>query len=178
MDDGLILEVIPGNQLSVVDRAAIVDLCSRAYQEDYEPYMKTFRDPVHLLGWLAGELVSHALWITRWLQIQGGPLWRTAYVEAVATAEACRGRGFASAVMQRLAREIVAFDIGALSPADTTLYARLGWEYWQGPLFTRTAAGWQPDPPDERVMILRLPNTPALDLHAPLSVEWREGEVW
>jgi hypothetical protein len=34
------------------------------------------------------------------------------------------------------------------------------------------------DTPDERVMILSLPQTPSLDLDLPLSVEWREGEVW
>jgi hypothetical protein len=33
--------------------------------------------------------------------------------------------------------------------------------------------------PDETVMILRLRATPAdLDLHAPLSAEWRRGELW
>jgi GNAT superfamily N-acetyltransferase len=178
MNDELVLEVVAGDRLTAAERAAVLALCSQAYGEDYEPYLKIFRDPLHVLAWLAGELVSHALWITRWLQIQGGPLLRTAYVEAVATTEAQRGRGFASAVMQHLAAQIGDYDMGALSPADTTLYARLGWEYWQGPLFTRTAAGWQPDPPEERVMILRLPNTPALDLYVPLSVEWREGEVW
>jgi hypothetical protein len=29
-----------------------------------------------------------------------------------------------------------------------------------------------------KVMILRLPCTPPLDLDAPLSAEWREGELW
>jgi hypothetical protein len=28
------------------------------------------------------------------------------------------------------------------------------------------------------VMILRLPRTPPLDLDAPLSIEWREGDLW
>ena len=33
--------------------------------------------------------------------------------------------------------------------------------------------------PDETVMILRLPRTPPdLDLDAPLSAEWRRGELW
>jgi hypothetical protein len=33
--------------------------------------------------------------------------------------------------------------------------------------------------PDEQVMVLRLPRTPAgLSLDAPLSAEWREGEFW
>jgi hypothetical protein len=57
------------------------------------------------------------------------------------------------------------------------MYARLGWEFWRGPLFIRRAGRLIPTP-DEEVMILRLPKTPPLDLEAPLSVEWREGELW
>jgi aminoglycoside 2'-N-acetyltransferase I len=35
-----------------------------------------------------------------------------------------------------------------------------------------------PTPAEEQVMILRLPKTPPLDPNAPLSAEWREGELW
>jgi hypothetical protein len=79
--------------------------------------------------------------------------------------------------MRRLQESIVDFDIGALSPADYGIYTRLGWELWRGPLFTRTDNGLLATP-DEEVMIFRLPRTPALDLDARLSVEWRSGEVW
>ena len=64
------------------------------------------------------------------------------------------------------------------APAKTTLYARLGWEYWQGPLFHRKNGKLIRDPVDEALMILRLPKTPDLNLSLPISVEWREGEVW
>ena len=75
------------------------------------------------------------------------------------------------------AEAIVDFDLGALCPAIPLMYARLGWEFWCGPLFIRRADRLIPTP-DEDVMILRLPRTPPLDLEAPLSVEWREGELW
>jgi hypothetical protein len=43
----------------------------------------------------------------------------------------------------------------------------------------RRAAGIEPTPPDEQVMILRLPRTPpALVTTALLTAEWREGELW
>jgi hypothetical protein len=80
--------------------------------------------------------------------------------------------------MKRLAMEIADYEIGALSPAETSLYSHLGWELWQGPLFHRKEGNWLPDPQDEVAMIMRLPKTPALDLTLPLSIEWREGEVW
>ena len=65
----------------------------------------------------------------------------------------------------------------ASSPSFAVTYARLGWEFWRGPLFIRRADRLIPTP-DEDVMILRLPKTPPLDLEAPLSAEWREGELW
>jgi aminoglycoside 2'-N-acetyltransferase I len=102
---------------------------------------------------------------------------RTAYVEAVATEPAFQRRGFATAVMQRVAHAIGDFDLGGLSPSEVGFYERLGWELWRGPLSIRSAAGLIPTP-NERVMILRLPRTPPLDLHSPLSAEWREGELW
>lgn len=178
MNSKLLLEIIPKNQLSKADYAATLSLCSQAFGEDYNPYMLTFVDPVHVLARLDGKLVSHALWVTRWMQVGDGPLLRTAYVEGVATADNFRGQGFATAVMERLAKEIAGFKIGALSPADTSLYTRLGWEFWQGPLFHRQNGKLIRDPHDEKVMILRLPETPNLDLSRPISVEWREGEVW
>ncbi len=33
-------------------------------------------------------------------------------------------------------------------------------------------------PDDEEAMIFRLPTTPDLDLTVPISIEWREGEIW
>jgi len=177
MNENLSLKIIPTDQLSKRERAAVVDLCSRAYEEDYEPYLVTFEGAVHILGNFDGKLVSHTLWITRWLQMGNGLLLRTAYVEAVATDENYRGRGFATAVMERLAKEITGFEVGALCPAETSLYSRLGWVFWQGPLFHRKDGILIPDP-EERVMILRLPHTPTLDLSQPISVEWRTGEIW
>ena len=178
MTANLTLNIIPRNQLSASDTAEIITLCSTAYEEDYTPYLASFIDSVHILAFLEGKLVSHALWITRWLQVGNGPLLRTAYVEGVATLEAYRSHGYASAVMERLGVEIIGFDIGGLSPAETTLYERLGWEYWQGSLFHRKGDNLIRDPVDEQVMILRLPKTPELDLSLPVSIEWRLGEVW
>jgi aminoglycoside 2'-N-acetyltransferase I len=80
--------------------------------------------------------------------------------------------------MRHLAVHINEYELGALSPSYSGFYARLGWELWQGALFIRTAERLEPTPEDEEVMILRLPQTPALDLHASLSAEWRNGELW
>jgi aminoglycoside 2'-N-acetyltransferase I len=157
--------------------SAIHVLCNRAYEEDLISLFNTFTDSTHVLGYLEETLVSHAMWVTRWLQPGDGPTLRTAYVEMVATEPNLQRRGFASAIMKRLGETISDFELGGLCPAEPELYAKLGWIFWRGPLFIRTPGGLMPTP-DEKVMILRLSKTPALDLSLPLSAEWREGEVW
>ena len=121
----LSIEIKPGAALTPQEQEAIAKLFRAAFEEDYRPFQEVFIDPTHILGKVGGRLVSHALWITRWLELQGQPQMRTAYVEAVATDQAYRKNGFASVVMQQLATQIQGYELGALSPADTSLYARL-----------------------------------------------------
>jgi aminoglycoside 2'-N-acetyltransferase I len=180
MDEKLKLEVLHADQLRPEQLAEIHALCNRAYAVygvDLEPLYQTFTDTTHVIGWWGSAIVSHAMWVTRWLQPGDQPPLRTAYVEMVATEPGFQGRGFASAVMRRLASAIEPFEMGGLSPAEPTLYTKLGWVFWQGPLFIRTQDGLT-STPDDSVMILRLPKTPSLDLTLPLSAEWREGELW
>jgi len=178
------LEVVDAEDLTAEEHTDVLELCSLAFETDFEPYYRAFEDAVHVLGTLGGQLVSHALWVTRWLEVgasdrypEGLGLLRTAYVEGVATHPDHQHRGYARAVMERLEREIAGYDLGALSPGAEALYKLLGWESWQGPLFVRREGELYPTP-EEEVMIFRLPATPPLDLDAPLSCEWRVGEVW
>jgi aminoglycoside 2'-N-acetyltransferase I len=177
MDENLRVEVLHADQLTSQQVAEIHALCNRAYHADLEPLFRTFTDPTHVLGWWGSAIVSHAMWVTRWLQPGNQPPLRTAYVEMVATEPQFQGRGFAAAVMRRVASAIHDFQLGGLSPAEPMLYEKLGWVFWQGPLFIRTPDGLI-STPDGSVMILSLPKTPHLDLTLPLSAEWREGELW
>ncbi len=177
MKGDLELEVASSNSLTKTQRAEILALCNRAFREDLTPFFRTITDATHVVGTLGDKLISHALWITRWLQCNDNPPLRTAYVELVATDPDFQRRGFATAVMQRLVCEIVDFDLAALSPAIPDFYLKLGWVFWRGPLFIRSPEGLIPTP-EESVMVLHLTQTPRLDLEAPLSAEWREGELW
>jgi aminoglycoside 2'-N-acetyltransferase I len=178
MDANLKLEVVRAEQLRPSLLTDIHSFCSRAYKEDLTPLFSTFKDATHVLGYLDTSLVSHALWVPRWLQVRTNPVMRTAYIEAVATEKVFQARGYAAAVMKRVAEEIRDFELGALSPFSVAFYERLGWELWRGPLFIRTDEGLLRTPRDGDVMILRLPHTPNLDLYDRLSAEWREGELW
>lgn len=174
------LMVRSGPSLSPTQYSEILALCSIAYEEDYGPALRSFTDATHVLGELDGRLVSHALWITRWLQPGDLAPLRSAYVEGVAMHPGFRRRGFGTAVLrevQRLLKGLEGFELAALSPAQPEWYARLGWEGWRGPLFIRTPMGLQATP-DEQAMIWRLPRTPGLNPGEPLSAEWREGEIW
>ena len=208
MPPDLTIQILPAAALDPPLQAAVYNLCARAYPgENLDPLWAAYAADFHAIGWIADLPVSYAMVVTRWLQAGAGPLLRTAYVELAATLPEFQGRGYATALMQRLAAAIAAddYDLAALCQADTQLYAWLGWEYWRGPLFIRRPPeGWPAEAkaadrdrdtdtaadlsaatdellptPEERVMLLRLPPTPPLDLDLPLSAEWRPGgELW
>lgn len=176
-------DVTPSDQLSAAGRKQILDLCERAYEEDLGKYLDLFENPVHVRGWVNETLVTHAAWVTRWLQLADKTNLRTAYIEMVATEPTYQNRGYAAAVMHKIAAEIQDFDLAGLAPFSEDYYSRLGWESWRGSLLIRKDGQLLPTPPDEDgdeecLMILRLPKTPQLDLDSPISIEWREGEVW
>ncbi|MBI4503763.1 MAG: GNAT family N-acetyltransferase [Gemmatimonadetes bacterium] len=152
-------------------------LCDAAYGTPTEPYFAAIGPGEHLLGRLDGALVSHLMWVTRWLQPEGSAPLRTAYVEMVATAPAERRHGYATALLAALPPLLQDYDLAALCPATEQLYHRMGWCFWRGPLSTRKDHELV-STPEERVMILPLSRTPTLNLDLPLSVEWRPGEVW
>jgi aminoglycoside 2'-N-acetyltransferase I len=165
--------------LSVQTRDEILALCNRAYGEDLRTAFDAFVEPTHVLATVEGTIVSHALWVTRWLAPGGSAPLRTAYVEAVATDPVHERRGFASAVMHTLVSRVGTFQLAALCPSDRgqALYSRLGWETWIGPLSIREDADVI-ETPEESVMFCRLPWSPPLNLAEPLSAEWRPGELW
>ena len=172
------IRVVPGDQLGAT-REQVFALCERAYLQDLRAIPGTFDSPTHVLGIVGGTVVSHALWITRWVAPGTSAPLRTAYVEWVATDPVYQRRGYASAIMRTLIGAIEDFQLAALSTWDSgqSLYARLGWESWRGPLFIRGPAGLLATP-GETVMVHRLARSPELCLDDSLSAEWREGELW
>jgi aminoglycoside 2'-N-acetyltransferase I len=116
---------------------------------------------------------------TRWLQPEGQPLLKTAYVDAVATLPAFQGRGHGSALMRQLAIAIDGeYAIACLGTEREGFYERLGWQTWRGPLAGRSERGLIPTPGQQGIMILRLSNTPALNLDSTLTIECQEERIW
>lgn len=134
----------------------------------------------HFLLESDGEIVCHASVVTRELHVAGVPL-KTAYVEAVATEPRMQGQGLGTQVMRAVGDFIDAGDwqIAALGTGSQAFYERLGWRIWGGPAFVRTAEGDQPTPDEDGYIMVRLtPRSPALSWEAPISCEWRPGDVW
>jgi len=176
MENELDISLIKQQDISESEYTEILALCSGAYGQDFQPFLETFHDSVYVLERYKKKLVSLGIWEARWVQYPGLSPWRTAYVEALATDERYRGRGFATVVMQRLAEEIKDFDIGALITGLFDFYGRLGWKLWRGPIFFRKTDGIMSTPAIKGFMVLILPKTPDIDLGMPLSVEWRKSD--
>lgn len=167
--------------LDVPTRETIIELCIAAHQEQDFKNLFSYvpSGGLHFLAFQDEQLMGHAMVTTRWLQPEGLPLLKTAYIDAVATLPSHQGQGHGSALMRTLARRIDReYAIACLETDIPQFYERLGWEVWRGPLGGRSEQGLVPTPDQEGIMILRLSQTPALDLSASLTIECQEGRIW
>ena len=179
------VELVRTGDLDAEDLAAIRLLCEVAFTSQEHPLTFDEDDWEHMLGGVHAvvrdedRIVSHAAVVTRALEIDGAPI-HTGYVEGVATVPELEGRGYATAAMQVVDEHIRAtYRLGALATARAAFYQRLGWEVWRGPTSVRTPEGQVRTPEDDdAILILRTPSTPPIDLTAPISCEWRPGDVW
>jgi aminoglycoside 2'-N-acetyltransferase I len=170
--------------LTAAEITAIRGLLAAAFGSDEEEAF-TEDDWEHAVGGLHfvldvdGEIVAHASVVDRELHVDGHPL-RTGYVEAVATAPARQGAGHGSRLMSEVTAYIRdRFELGALGTGRQGFYERQGWRIWRGPSAVRTTDGLRPTPEDDGgIMVVSTPTSPLLDLDAPISCEWRAGDVW
>lgn len=171
------------HELTPGDLRSLRDLFDAAWTDEGDAF--TDDDFEHTCGGVhfsvetGGAVVSHASVVERVLETAGQRL-RTGYVEGVATLPGHRRRGYASAIMERVAEHIDrTFDLGALRTGLHAFYERLGWVVWRGPTAVRNDRGIVPTPEEDGFIMVHLtPRSPALDLSVPISCEWRSGDVW
>ncbi|HWL91010.1 MAG TPA: GNAT family N-acetyltransferase [Actinomycetota bacterium] len=179
--DSLEIDTRRTSELDETIRADVVRLCIDAHQQPDFENLFSYLPPegLHVLARNKDKLVGHAVVTNRWLQPEGLPLLRTAYVDAVATSPAAQQRGVGTAVMRRLAEAVGDdFEIACLETESVSFYERLGWEEWRGPLAGRSDEGLIPTPDQKGIMILRLPGTPELDLNLLLTIESHPARIW
>lgn len=134
---------------------------------------------IHVIGSAGGRIVAHGSVVQRDIHVGGRPL-ETGYVESVAVEPAAQGRGHGTAVMRAVDGIITrSYELGVLGTGEHGFYEGLGWRTWQGPSYVRLPSGDERTPDEDGyIMVLRTPITPAIDIHAPISCEWRPGDVW
>lgn len=181
MPESIFLTSAKTEDLNAVTRAAIIEVCIAAHhEEDFKNLFKYVSSGGwHFLAYQDEQLVSHALVTTRWLQPEGQQLLRTAYIDAVATLPAYQGQGYGSAIMRQLATEVDhEYVVACLETDKIGFYERLGWQTWRGPLAGRSDSELIPTPEQSGIMVLRLSQTPSLDLDSGLSIECQTGRIW
>jgi aminoglycoside 2'-N-acetyltransferase I len=182
--DRLRLRRLGTDEFTPAEIDAIRTLMTAAFGDD-EADLFSDEDWQHAIGGthfvleIDGVIVTHASVVEREIHVDGQPL-RTGYVEAVATAPERHGAGFGSIVMGEVGDFVrERFELGMLGTGRHHFYERLGWVVWAGPAFVRTADGLRRSPDEEGdLLVLRTPTTPLLDDHAPISCDWRPGDVW
>ena len=182
--DGSRLRRLATDDLTQPDTAAIRALLVGAFGLDEE---ERFTDHdwdhatggVHFVLDVEGEIVAHASVVERELHVDGRAL-RTGYVEAVATASDRQGLGLGSLLMTEVTAYIRdRFELRALGTGRHRFYERLGWMAWRGPSFVRTTEGIRRTPDEDGdILVLPTPASPPLDPDAPISCDWRPGDVW
>lgn len=174
------LVTVRTEELTGETRTAIVRLCVAAFRSDEFERMFTHipSGGRHFLAFDRDTLVSHAVVTTRWLQPEQMPELKTAYVDAVATLPSVQRQGFGTAVMEHLAANVSDYAIAALKTARPDFYARLGWSLWRGRLAGRGPSGVVPTPEQKGVMVLRLPQTPSINLESDLTIECQSSRIW
>lgn len=133
---------------------------------------------LHVMALADGRLIGHASLVMRRLLVGERSL-RVGYVEAMAVRPAWQRQGIGAQLMAHI-EELIdeTCELGALSASDAglSLYLARGWQPWEGPLFALTPIGTVPTP-DEHGGVLVFTNNP-IDVTAPLTCDWREGDVW
>ena len=134
---------------------------------------------IHVVAEVDGRIAAHGSVVAREIHAGGRPL-AAGYVESVATDPDLQRTGLGTAVMREIGAVIVeAYEVGFLGTGEQGFYERLGWQTWRGPSFVRTPDGERATPEDDGyLMVLRTPTSPPLDLDAPISCDWRPGDVW
>lgn len=69
--DFLLILIVKASDLTNGQQDEILSVCSRAYEEDFAPYLQLLTSATHVLAYVGNELASHAAWVERELHQEG-----------------------------------------------------------------------------------------------------------
>jgi aminoglycoside 2'-N-acetyltransferase I len=178
------IRLVRSDELGRDEEASLRQLFDEAWGDDTEG---GFTDQdwghavggVHVIAEADGRIVAHASVVERDLHTAGHRL-PTGYLEAVATRPSHQRQGLGSMVIGAAGEFIDrTYRLGALATGVVGFYEQLGWVKGQGPTSVRAEAGDVRTAEEDGNVFVRLtPTSPELDLSAPISCEWRPGDVW
>jgi aminoglycoside 2'-N-acetyltransferase I len=162
-------------QLSSAEVAAARALCDASFSDFADADWEHALGGMHALVTDDGRLVGHGAVVLRRLLV-GGRWLRCGYVEAVAVDAAQRRRGLGHRVMAALEELAPGYDLLALcsSGEGRALYESRGWSRWRGPTGALTPDGIVETPDEDSLYVW----ADGLDLDAPITCDWREGDLW
>lgn len=163
-------------ELTPEERIAARALCDASFGDFADADWSHALGGMHVLVCDGGRLVAHGAVVLRRLVVDGAGL-RCGYVEAVAVAADVRRAGHGSRVMASIEELAPGYDLLALSAsaAGVPLYESRDWARWRGPSSVATTRGVVPTPDDDGSLYVF---GPGLDLDAPITCDWRDGDVW
>ncbi|SFP75455.1 aminoglycoside 2'-N-acetyltransferase I [Amycolatopsis arida] len=176
------IRTVRSNELTESELHAIRRLLLECYDDDFaDEDWEHVLGGWHVLRYERGIPVSHASVVPRVLRTGGRKL-RTGYVEAMATHPEHRRRGFAGNVLVEVNKHIRReYELGALSDGTEIdgFYQRHGWQVWFGESSVDTPSGRVATPEEDgAILVLTTPASANLDLTAPITCDWRRGDVW
>ncbi|MFL5726214.1 MAG: GNAT family N-acetyltransferase [Chloroflexota bacterium] len=182
--DRITVRRAPTSELEPAEVEAIRAILWAAFEDDVDGAF-TESDWEHALGGThvvaqdGDRIVGHASVVERAIHIGGRPV-RAGYVEAVATLPGRQGEGIGTALMREIGAIVTGgYEIGVLGTGEHRFYERLGWRTWRGPSSVRTPDGDRRTPDEDGyIMVLPTAASPPLDPDAPISCDWRPGDVW
>ena len=162
-------------QLSPDELAAARALCDASYSDFNDEAWAHALGGMHALVAEDGAPVAHGALVLRRLLVDGQ--WRRCgYIEAVAVRPELRRRGLGGGVMAELEALAPAYDLLALcsSSAGRPLYESRGWSLWRGSTSALTPDGIVATPDEDSIYV----RATGIDLDAPITCDWREGDLW
>lgn len=164
-------------ELTGSELAAARSLCDISFGDFADSDWTHALGGMHAVAYDGDRLVGHGSLVLRRLMVDGEWV-RCGYVEAVAVHHDHRRAGVGAAVMRSLEELAPGYDLLALSSsaAGVAFYEALGWDRWRGPSSVATTVGVVPTPEDDGSLYVR--SLEHVNLDAPITCDWREGDVW
>jgi GNAT superfamily N-acetyltransferase len=121
-----------GDALNADVRAAVIELCAAAFEDDFSRLFERRVGAGHLIAYANDEVVGHLCWTYRRFVDRTGAEFLLRWVEAVAVRLDWQGIGLGSRMMERACALPSGVPGMALMAARESFYSRLGWIQWEG----------------------------------------------